>query len=513
MKTITLNDNHIAHLNAKNTTKLEYLNLSNNNLLPTNDIDQLISSKHLWHVLVNGINNDPLAQMQYWTAVRNIIDDTNEVTIDLSGLNLTTQPPGLQNFTSINLDNNQLTHFDATNYDRLVKLSLNSNTLESINFPQGRNVSITHISMNNNALRNIDIDRLSSVTYFSAAHNQLEFVQLESCEWLQYLNLSHNQLTDIVAGNKNELLLLDLSHNKLTSLHNDLFPNLNTLLINNNLLSEIKIFYSNFCNVQTLNAANNQLKYINAAWIWVPLLAIATIAAWSGMNDIASSRASIADQLPVLQRLHLWLLSLLYLATFGSFIGFSAGFAMLAKTQFPDVNILRLAFFGPFIGAIARSVGGAISDKFGGVRVTLINFIFMAIFSALLFLTLPGTGSGNFIAFYAVFMGLFLTAGLGSGSTFQMIAVIFRQITIYRVKMKGGSDEQAQKEAVTETAAALGFISAIGAVGGFFIPQAFGMSLNMTGSPVGAMKVFLIFYIVCVLLTWLVYGRRKFSQK
>ncbi len=77
--------------------------------------------------------------------------------------------------------------------------------------------------------------------------------------------------------------------------------------------------------------------------------------------------------------------------------------------------------------------------------------------------------------------------------------------------MKGGSDEQAHKEAVTETAAALGFISAIGAVGGF-IPQAFGMSLNMTGSPVGAMKVFLIFYIVCVLLTWLVYGRRKFSK-
>lgn len=192
-------------------------------------------------------------------------------------------------------------------------------------------------------------------------------------------------------------------------------------------------------------ADGSVMSLANAAWIWVPLLAIATIAAWSGMNDIASSRASIADQLPVLQRLHLWLLSLLYLATFGSFIGFSAGFAMLAKTQFPDVNILRLAFFGPFIGAIARSVGGAISDKFGGVRVTLINFIFMAIFSALLFLTLPGTGSGNFIAFYAVFMGLFLTAGLGSGSTFQMIAVIFRQITIYRVKMKGGSDEQAQR--------------------------------------------------------------------
>ncbi|EBF4925507.1 MFS transporter, partial [Salmonella enterica] len=128
------------------------------------------------------------------------------------------------------------------------------------------------------------------------------------------------------------------------------------------------------------------LALTNAAWIWVPLLAVATLAAWFGMNDIGSSKASVVSQLPVLKRLHLWLLSLLYLATFGSFIGFSAGFAMLAKTQFPDVNILQLAFFGPFIGALARSAGGVISDKFGGVRVTLINFIFMALFTALLFL-------------------------------------------------------------------------------------------------------------------------------
>lgn len=133
-----------------------------------------------------------------------------------------------------------------------------------------------------------------------------------------------------------------------------------------------------------------------------------------GMNDIASSKASIASQLPVLKRFHLWLLSLLYLATFGSFIGFSAGFAMLSKTQFPDVNILHLAFFGPLIGALARSAGGMISDRLGGVRVTLINFVFMAIFSALIFLTLPGSGSGSFIAFYLVFMGLFLTAGLAA---------------------------------------------------------------------------------------------------
>ncbi|EML5599462.1 NarK family nitrate/nitrite MFS transporter [Klebsiella pneumoniae] len=247
----------------------------------------------------------------------------------------------------------------------------------------------------------------------------------------------------------------------------------------------------------------------NAALVWVPLLLLATVAAWFGMNDIAGSKASIRDQLPVLKRPHIWLLSLLYLATFGSFIGFSAGFAMLAKTQFPTVDILKLAFFGPFIGALARSFGGIISDRLGGVRVTLVNFVLMALFTGLLFLTLPGSGSGSFLAFYVVFMGLFLTAGLGSGSTFQMIAVIFRQLTIDSVKQRGGSDEEAQHEAVTDTAAALGFISAIGAIGGFFIPKAFGTSLAMTGSPVGAMKVFFVFYVVCVLVTWLVYGRRK----
>lgn len=282
------------------------------------------------------------------------------------------------------------------------------------------------------------------------------------------------------------------------------------------LLSPVVIFVPifTFVGVRGVDQSDGATLWLgNSPLIWVPLLLAATVAAWFGMNDIAGAKTSIRDQLPVLKRPHMWLLSLLYLATFGSFIGFSAGFAMLAKTQFPEVNILKLAFFGPFIGALARSFGGIISDRLGGVNVTLVNFILMALFTGLLFLTLPGSGSGSFLAFYVVFMGLFLTAGLGSGSTFQMIAVIFRQITLDSVKKRGGSDEQAQHEAVTDTAAALGFISAIGAVGGFFIPKAFGTSLAMTGSPVGAMKVFFVFYVVCVLVTWLVYGRRKPAKK
>lgn len=253
----------------------------------------------------------------------------------------------------------------------------------------------------------------------------------------------------------------------------------------------------------------SRLYLENAAWIWVPLLAVFTLAAWFGMNDLTTSKASIRDQLPVLLRGHLWIMSFLYLATFGSFIGFSAGFAMLAKTQFPDVDIMHYAFFGPLFGALARTAGGAISDRWGGTRVTLVNFIMMAIFSALLFTTLPSASSeGNLIAFFGVFLMLFLTAGLGSGSSFQMISVIFRKLTMDRVKAQGGSEAQAMREAATDTAAALGFISAIGAIGGFFIPKAFGTSLALTGSPAGAMKVFLVFYVICVVVTWLVYGRK-----
>lgn len=76
-----------------------------------------------------------------------------------------------------------------------------------------------------------------------------------------------------------------------------------------------------------------------------------------------------------------------------------------------------------------------------------------------------------------------------------------------RVKVEGGFDERAMREAVIDTAAALGFIFAIGAIGGFFISKAFGSSLVLTGSLVGVMKVFLIFYIVCVVIIWAVYGR------
>ncbi len=251
----------------------------------------------------------------------------------------------------------------------------------------------------------------------------------------------------------------------------------------------------------------------NAAWVWIVPVSLFAALAWFGMNDLATAKASVREQLPVLKRPHMWVLSGLYLATFGSFIGFSAGFAMLTKTQFPEVNVANYVFFGPLAGALARPVGGMLADRFGGTRISLFNFIAMAVLAVLVFFTLPGReGGGSFIAFFATFLGLFLTAGLGSGSTFQMISLFFRKSTAHRVKTRGGCDQEAQKEAARETAAALGFISAIGAMGGFFIPKAFGTSLTLTGSASSALLLFIAFYAVCIAVTWLVYGKHHAAQ-
>jgi NNP family nitrate/nitrite transporter-like MFS transporter len=237
---------------------------------------------------------------------------------------------------------------------------------------------------------------------------------------------------------------------------------------------------------------------------------VVTIAAWFGMNDLSSARASFSEQAVIFKRKHNWLMCWLYLATFGSFIGFAAGFPMLIKTQFPGVDPLKFAFLGPLVGALIRPVGGWLADKMGGARVTLWNFVVMiaAVFGVLQFL--PQAGSeGNFYGFLAMFMLLFVTTGVGNGSTFRMIPVIFR--TLHERLSAGMSkdvQEQAGKNAGKEAAAVLGFSSAIAAYGAFFIPKSFGTSMALTGGPQMALYVFVSFYVSCILLTWWSYARK-----
>jgi NNP family nitrate/nitrite transporter-like MFS transporter len=254
----------------------------------------------------------------------------------------------------------------------------------------------------------------------------------------------------------------------------------------------------------------SQLWLQNAGFIWVPFILAVTIAAWFGMNDLSSAKASFSEQAVIFKRKHNWLMCWLYLATFGSFIGFAAGFPMLIKTQFPGVDPLKFAFLGPLVGALIRPVGGWLADKMGGARVTLWNFVVMiaAVFGVLHFL--PQAGSeGNFYGFLAMFMLLFVTTGVGNGSTFRMIPVIFRTL---HERLSAGQSKQAQeqagKNAGKEAAAVLGFSSAIAAYGAFFIPKSFGSSMALTGGPQMALYVFIGFYVSCILLTWWSYARK-----
>ncbi|GAB4349153.1 MAG: hypothetical protein Kow0026_04310 [Oricola sp.] len=245
----------------------------------------------------------------------------------------------------------------------------------------------------------------------------------------------------------------------------------------------------------------------NAGFVWVPFLIASTAAAWFGMNDIASARASFAEQSIIFTRFHNWIMCVLYTGTFGSFIGYSAGFPLLMKTQFPEVNALSYAFLGPLVGALSRAGTGWISDRFGGGRVTFWTFIGMivAVWGVLQFLPADGQG-GSFWGFFACFMALFFLTGVGNASTFQMIPSIMR-LEIPRLMPE--LDEAARvKQAERESAAIIAFTSAIAAYGAFFIPKAYGTSISMTGGPELALWGFLVFYVVCTVLTFVFYTRR-----
>ncbi|NYT62412.1 NarK family nitrate/nitrite MFS transporter [Alcaligenaceae bacterium] len=249
----------------------------------------------------------------------------------------------------------------------------------------------------------------------------------------------------------------------------------------------------------------------NAGFVWVPIILVASIAAWFGMNDIADARASFADQAIIFKRRHNWLMCWLYVGTFGSFIGFSAGFAMLTKTLFPGVDPMAYAFLGPLVGSLTRPLGGWVSDKLGGARVTLYTFIGMIVAVLGLLAFIPAEGqAGNFFGFLALFIVLFALTGLGNGSTFRMIPVIF---LTERQREAAGHGEQAERQAVVnaskESAAVLGFSGAIGAYGGFFIPKSFGTSLDLTGSVSAALLFFIVFYLSCVGITWWFYARKN----
>ncbi len=248
----------------------------------------------------------------------------------------------------------------------------------------------------------------------------------------------------------------------------------------------------------------------NAGFVWIPFIIAATIAAWFGMNDIASAKASFADQTVIFQRKHTWIMCLLYTGTFGSFIGFSAALPLLMKQEYPEVHALSYAFLGPLVGSLARSASGGLADRLGGGRVTLGVFVALVLGEILLLLFLGlGNTTAGFWGFLLTFLLLFAATGIGNASASQMIPVIFRIDRERAYAEREGtpvSPAMIQQEADREAAAAIGFTSAIAAYGAFFIPKSFGSSIALSGGPEAALYGFLLVYILCIVVTWMEYA-------
>lgn len=238
-----------------------------------------------------------------------------------------------------------------------------------------------------------------------------------------------------------------------------------------------------------------------AGWMWIPLILVAIWGAWRHMDNLTSAKADFAGSAAALREPHLWLLALLYIGTFGSFIGFASVFPKLIADQFPDFSTIQvgqaavsLAFLGALIGSLVRPFGGRLADRFGGARITTIAFAVMAVGALALVWTLP---VGNFWLFLGCFLVLFAATGAGNGSTYRMIPSVFAARSA-----DGGAHGVAMQR---KAAAALGLISAIGAYGGFLVPQVLNASQLSTGGYTAAFYGFVGAYVVLMLLTLAVY--------
>ncbi|GAA5023383.1 MFS transporter [Actinopolymorpha pittospori] len=240
-----------------------------------------------------------------------------------------------------------------------------------------------------------------------------------------------------------------------------------------------------------------------AGLMWLPLILVSAVCAWLFMDNLAVSRAPVQGQVGAAKRPHTWVMAVLYVGTFGSYIGYSAAFPLLATTVFPDSGATRYAFLGALVGSLLRPVGGLLADRFGGARVTFVVFVVMAAGMALL---LVAVESGSLALFVTAFGVLFAASGVGNGSTYRMVPAIFRRQG-ERAERAGVPD--ARRTSLTEAGAAIGIISAVGAFGGFLIPRAYGASLSATGSVATAVTAYGLFYVFCLGVTWWFYLRRR----
>ncbi|WP_081286935.1 MFS transporter [Mycobacterium colombiense] len=269
-------------------------------------------------------------------------------------------------------------------------------------------------------------------------------------------------------------------------------------------------------------AGNRQPYWV--CGLYLVLLTTAGLGATLFMNNVAQHRVEPGHLRSILSAVvstrDTWLLGLLYLGSFGSFIGLSFAFGQVLQASFFDggqsvaqasLHAAELAFVGPLLAALARAYGGRLADRVGGARVTLMVFVAMVLAAGILLGV--GTGvdphagpvRGSAMASYvACFIVLFVLAGLGNGSVYKMIPTVFETCS----RSLDISETERRHWARLISGVVIGFVAGLGTFGGVGVDLALRQSYLSTGTMTSAFWIFLCFYVVAAVLTWIRYVRR-----
>ena len=216
-----------------------------------------------------------------------------------------------------------------------------------------------------------------------------------------------------------------------------------------------------------------------AGLVWMSFVVLAAFCAWRYMDSLTQASADTSSYRKAARTPQTWLMAVLYIGTFGSFIGYSFALPLVIKNTFPEflghhvfiaTYFAGLGFMGALVASLARPAGGRIADRLGGARVTLVCFAGMAVFTVV---AIEGVKNHSFALFFAGFMGIFLLAGAGNGSTYRMIPSIFTELGRQEALRTGGAQAELQVEFKRRAAAVIGIAGAVGAFGGFLIQVAF----------------------------------------
>jgi MFS transporter, NNP family, nitrate/nitrite transporter len=241
--------------------------------------------------------------------------------------------------------------------------------------------------------------------------------------------------------------------------------------------------------------------------IYIPFIVVAAVLAALFMDNIENVKNDTGAAKDAVKDGHTWIMSFLYIGTFGSFIGYSFAFGQVLTNQFgrTPLEAAYVTFIGPLLGSLIRPLGGWLADKYGGAKITLYNYVGMGVATAVL---IAASMEKSLALFTVAFVVLFVLTGLGNGSTFKMIPGIFQT----KALAKGLEGEAAAAYGRRLSGASMGLIGAVGALGGVGINLAFRQSFLSYGSGTGAFVAFLAFYAACFVVTWAVYLRRSAAK-